>query len=292
MWFKPMSFMKVLFFLNRYIPLAAGFVNASVFLNASPTLSASLCGHWFKFQSGEALAVLGIIQAILVVRIWAIYNRNRFVLIILGVFGCLQLAASGTITGISTTQGVASSQPGPGFFTCSITTPSYFAAYWIPILTFEITLFLLTLIKGLEHFRRANQLGKLSGLSKNSGHALLTILVRGSVMYFFIIAAVYAGNAAVWYWADSSLYQASSVFGLMIPPMVATKLLLSLRSSFYNDQDTTVNLNSTFELAVFRARSTVETRPGQTHNLGRSQQQWEEWGGGANIVSRSELPTH
>jgi hypothetical protein len=45
----------------------------------------------------------------LVIRIWAIYARHKPLLIFLGVFGCLQLAATATIMGISVTRGVRES---------------------------------------------------------------------------------------------------------------------------------------------------------------------------------------
>ncbi|KAK7062194.1 hypothetical protein R3P38DRAFT_2833970 [Favolaschia claudopus] len=274
MWFKPMSFMKVLFFLNRYLPLV-------VFLNQSPsTLTAPVRGHWFKWQIGTALVSLGIIQMILVIRIWAIYNRSKLLLVILGVFGCLQLAASSTIMGISITQGVPSSEPGPGFFVCTITTPPYFAAYWIPILTFEFTLFVLTLIKGVQNFR----LAKISPLSGKSGQALLNILVRDSVIYFFIISAVYTANASVWYWADPSLYQSSSVFGINVPPMVTCKLLFSLR---YTAQKETTLGSAEHELTVFRARVPTLSSGLQTHNTSvEDQGQWGEWGRRAVVAKQ------
>ncbi|KAJ6491991.1 hypothetical protein C8R45DRAFT_190354 [Mycena sanguinolenta] len=280
MWFKPMSFMKVLFFLNRYVPLVAGFVNASIFLNESPTtLTASVRGHWFKFQIGTALAV----SAILVIRTWAIYNRSKLLIVILGIIGCLQLAASSTIVGISITRGIPSAEPGPGVFVCAITTPPYFAAYWIPISTFEVTLFVLTLIKGVENFRQTN----VSVFSGKSGQALLKILVRDSIIYFFIIAAVYVGNAAVWYWADPSLYQSSVVFGIMVPPMVATKLLFSLRQSL---QEGTTSKSEDHELTVFRARVGISSsglRTYQTQSVGLDRGQWEKWGRRREKLSQS-----
>ncbi|KAJ7354509.1 hypothetical protein DFH08DRAFT_46016 [Mycena albidolilacea] len=259
-WLKPMSFMKVLFFLNRYLPIVGGIVDNSIFLDESPaTLTASVRGHWFKSQAGASIAGLGVIQAILVTRIWAIYARHKPLSIFLGVFGCLQLAASATILGITTTQGVPSSEPAPDFFVCAITTPPYFAAYWIPILTFEFTLFALTLIKGVQNFRRTN----VSILSGQSGQAILNILVRDSVIYFFIIAAVYTGNAAVWFWADATFYEASSAFGITIPPMVASKLIFSLRQTFH---DETVPTSDNHEPMVFRVRAGTVSSGDQTHS--------------------------
>ncbi|KAJ7803754.1 hypothetical protein B0H14DRAFT_2613039 [Mycena olivaceomarginata] len=276
--FKPMSFMKVLFFLNRYLPLVGGIVDNSIYLDESPTtLTASISsqtpgGHWFKSQAGASIAGLGVIQAILVTRIWAIYAKHKPLCIFLGVFGCLQLAASATILAITTTQGVPSSEPAPDFFVCAITTPPYFAAYWIPILTFEFTLFALTLIKGVQNFRRTN----VSILSGQSGQAILNILVRDSVIYFFIIAAVYTGNAAVWFWADASFYEASSAFGITIPPMVASKLIFSLRQTFH---DETVPTSDNHEPMVFRIRAGTVSSGDQTHStqgVGADQGQWEE----------------
>ncbi|KAJ7583469.1 hypothetical protein C8J56DRAFT_1055231 [Mycena floridula] len=233
--------------------------------------------HWpsFKVYLNQKCqgAVLKIsFAAILVLRIWAIYNRNNMLLAVLGAFGVLQIAASATIMGISITQGIPSSEPGPGFFVCTITTPPYFAAYWIPILVFEFALFILTLIKGIQNLRQTS----VSVLSGTSGQALLNILVRDSVIYFFIIAAVYAGNASVWYWADSSLYEASSVFGIIIPPIVANKLLFSLRHTFYHG--TTQN-SSDFEMTSFRVAGRTPSSSGQNTAQESEGNRWGEWGG-------------
>ncbi|KAJ7354513.1 hypothetical protein DFH08DRAFT_46272 [Mycena albidolilacea] len=176
--------------------------------------------------------------------------------------------------GISVTQGVPLSEPEPGLFVCSFTTPPYFAAYWIPILIFEFTLFALTLIKGVQNFRRTN----VSVLSGQSGQALLKILVRDSAIYFFIIAAVYAANVAVRFWADAALYEASTVFGIILPPMVASKLIFSLQQAFH---EKLVSTSDNHESIVFRARAGTFSSGEQTHStqcVGADQGQWEEWG--------------
>ncbi|KAJ7803759.1 hypothetical protein B0H14DRAFT_1632801 [Mycena olivaceomarginata] len=174
--------------------------------------------------------------------------------------------------GISVTRGVPFSEPEPGLFVCTRTTPPYFAAYWIPILIFEFTLFALTLIKGVQNFRQTN----VSVLSGQSGQALLNILVRDSVIYFFIIAAVYTGNAAVWLWADAMLYEASTVFGVILPPMVASKLIFSLQQTFH---EKLVSTSDNHESIVFRAGTFSSGE--QTHSaqgVGADQGQWGEWG--------------
>ncbi|KAJ7447972.1 hypothetical protein FB451DRAFT_1375463 [Mycena latifolia] len=272
--------MKILFFVNRYLPLATAFVNIYVFLDPFELeISPSVCDHWLRFQRGVALIILCIVQAILVIRIWAIYDRSKALIVILGVLGCLQLAASAAIVGlsISASQGIFASGVEDSIF-CVIIPPHYFGAYWIPILAFEVTLFILTLTKGLENFRRA----KVFALSGTSGQALLNILVRDSVIYFFIIAVVYATNTVVWY-SSPSLYQASSAFGTMIPPILASKLLFSLRAAFHAE---TTSKSSAHEMLVFAQvpASSSGQWSGGTHNTGGDQ--WEEWGGaGRNPAS-------
>ncbi|TFK39326.1 hypothetical protein BDQ12DRAFT_665639 [Crucibulum laeve] len=237
--FQPMSFMKILFFLIKRL----GFP-----IPRPKSNRLSKCGHWLKFQSGEAIVVLAVIQTILSLRIWAIYGRSNTLLSILGGFGLLQFTASSAVMGISLVQGTPSSQPGPGFFVCSNSTPfpRFIASYWIPILVFELTLFTLTVIKGWKNLRSTIP----SVISGTSGSALLKILVRDSVLYFFLISAVYISNAAVWYWAD-------------------------LRNKYHGNNIT--GANSELELTTFdAAQSHVTTSPGT--NTVRSRSQWDEWG--------------
>ncbi|KAJ7447975.1 hypothetical protein FB451DRAFT_1533629 [Mycena latifolia] len=280
---------------NRYLPLATAFVNISgkksLAINFEEIVQAAT-GSDFKeaqLSSFFALSKLNSLLdgiAILVIRIWAIYGRSKVLIVILGVLGCLQLAASSAIVGISISQGSFLLGVGISSIFCVIFPPHYFGAYWIPILAFEVTLFILTLIKGLENFRRA----KVFALSGTSGQALLSILVRDSVLYFFMrhwrtkcipvsIAAVYATNMAVWY-SFPSLYQASSAFGTMIPPMLASKLLFSLRAAFEAEKRSKSSAHEMLVFAQVPASSSGQPTGG-THNTRGDR--WDEWGGAGRI---------
>ncbi|KAH7905037.1 hypothetical protein BJ138DRAFT_1106310, partial [Hygrophoropsis aurantiaca] len=68
--------------------------------------------NWLKFQSGAAIVIVTVVQscvfdvgnilsAILVIRLWAMYGRNRWILISITTFGTLQLIANAIIMGKS-----------------------------------------------------------------------------------------------------------------------------------------------------------------------------------------------
>jgi len=285
-WLKPMSLLKALFLINRYLAVFTSIFNASVFVSQDPNLSTSLCTNWFKYQAWEAIVSLIVIQMILLIRLWAMYNRNNILLGSMVAFGTLQVAASSAIMGLSLSHALVSSQPAPGFIVCSTVMPSYFAAYWIPILAFETTLFILTLLKGWQNFRKE----RISTRSGMSGRSLINLLVRDSIIYFFIIDVVYLANAVIWYWAPPTLIEASSCFGIVLPSMMASKLLLNLRDVYYNSKQTSYLQSSVLfssgngiEMSrIKESKATGGPSSAFTSSSGadsdRVQDRWEEWG--------------
>ncbi|KAJ7595448.1 hypothetical protein C8J56DRAFT_383589 [Mycena floridula] len=252
-WGKTMSVTNILFALNRYVPMIAVGVNIWMFHHEGPNLSAAVRGHWFKFQIGQTIS-LPIIQAILVVRIWAMYHKNMNLLVVLAIFGILQLGATWTIIAISIAYLKPSTTPG-----CEGNL--YFAAYWISIVPFQLSLCILTAIKAVKAFR-FQRIGFSSVLGAISGQALLTILVQASGIYFVLIALVYALNAVSWYWADAVLYEMASMFGIVMPPIIVNKLFFSLRRRLEPQSRHGTSSDDSLELTEFNA-----TTPGTNTDL-------------------------
>jgi hypothetical protein len=72
------------------------------------------------------------------------------------------------------------------------------------------------------------------------------------------------------------LYEASTVFGVILPPMVASKLIFSLQQTFH---EKLVSTSDNHESIVFRAGTFSSGE--QTHSaqgVGADQGQWGEWG--------------
>ncbi|KAH7908662.1 hypothetical protein BJ138DRAFT_1115649 [Hygrophoropsis aurantiaca] len=190
-------------------------------------------------------------------------------------FGALQLIASAIVMGKGLNYAPAIAQPAPGFVVCSTTLPPYFAAYWIPILAFEITLLALMLAKGWQNFRQQN----VTAVSGMTGKSLGNLLVRDSIIYFVVINAAYLANAAVWYWEPSTLVEAASPWGVLLPPLMASKLLLNLRDAFY--RGSRPHEDRSMELTAFHASG---HRPAASYSsslsrtaVSRSQSHWDEW---------------
>ncbi|KIK54899.1 hypothetical protein GYMLUDRAFT_76815 [Collybiopsis luxurians FD-317 M1] len=228
-WKKPKSLLSVLFFLNRYFVLCA-----------------AVCENWTKFVTGEAVVTLATIHAILIIRVWAIYQRSMRVLIPLGVFGVCCFISFSTIIVVGNIR-PSNAEPVPGLFTCTFEMPSWYAATLLPILAFETTLFTLMLWRGYQVFHKSDPVVTISG---TSGCSLAQVL--------------------------KGLFESSSSYALFLPPVVTSKLLLNLRGEIScPDQNTTMEL-STLRAAVYDPSNMAvnsELDAFTTHI-----DRWEEWG--------------
>ena len=131
-------------------------------------------------------------------RVYAMYGRSRRILLLLG---CCFAVSSGVCIVLITkvmlaeigeifndrcslfllsVKKLATSDPFSGLFPvhfcASLDLPSYYALYWVPLLSFEVIVFALVLNKGYWYYRQY----KVDGLKVN----LTTLLVRDSVAYF------------------------------------------------------------------------------------------------------------
>ncbi|KAJ3718077.1 hypothetical protein DFJ43DRAFT_774316 [Lentinula guzmanii] len=289
-WKHPKSLLSVLFLLNRYLALIAAVFDSAIYLITTPILTNTVSKNWFNFQSGVAIVHLTIIEAILVIRVWAIYERNFKILVTLVVFGVCALVASSTIQGVALNLHPVNAEPAPNFFTCTTVLPRWFAAYWLPVMAFDGTLFTLMLWRGYQTFRKYDPVTLISG---TSGRRLATVLVRDSIIYYLSINMVYIMICSMWYWADVSLVESSSPYGLFLPPIVISRLLLNIREEVYHPAR-----QNTMELSTLRAASydpstslgapqsnSSRTVIASNYNLGTSStnvSKWEEWGRNTN----------
>ncbi|KAH7906089.1 hypothetical protein BJ138DRAFT_672799 [Hygrophoropsis aurantiaca] len=315
-WTRPRSFLQVLFLINRYVTMFECLFNSSGKSNLltmssqrqlNCLISIPVPGHQSNEFGKRKLAQIrdrrgdrhsycsaglvdfpqvqivffdggNISSVILVIRLWAMYGRNRWILISITAFWALQLVAGIIIIGNSVNYAPAIAQPAPGFVVCSTTLPPYSAACWIPVLAFEITLLALMLVKGWQNFRREN----VTAVSGMTGKSLANLTVRDSMTYFVIINAAYVATAAVWYRKPPALMEAMTSWIIVLPPLMASKLLLNLRDAFYRGGRP--HEDRSIELTTFRA---LERRPEASHSAAwtqtaasHTQSQWDEWGQG------------
>ncbi|KAF9558591.1 hypothetical protein CPC08DRAFT_709544 [Agrocybe pediades] len=120
----------------------------------------------------------------------------------------------------------------PGYTFCVPSgVPSNFYAFWIPMLAFESLLSTLALIRGFQAF-------KLNGSLFHSGRQLVGILIRDSLMYFFVIFSTYLTCLLVWMLAPTSLLEVPVGFTIAMSCVLCNRVVLNVRE-VSRDMETT-----------------------------------------------------
>jgi len=229
-WNKHWTTSKVLLIWSRYFGDFVLLAEAAVYTNI--TTSHKFCYVWFRFHGWAGAFVIWSMQLMMMSRIFALYPQSRKVLILVLACFISQVAATSTVLALAIHTFVVP----PRFHICAPhRVPKYFCALWIPIILFEILLFALSLNAWIAHLRRTRRLKPLQS------HDLVSILVRDSVAYFFVILVAYIANAVsylvlpVWNQLPDGLSLASTC-------VIGCRLMLNLREAYYlpfsEDSDT------------------------------------------------------
>ncbi|KDR67407.1 hypothetical protein GALMADRAFT_1085779 [Galerina marginata CBS 339.88] len=138
-WNSRLSLAKVLFFLNRYYIFAAAvFCSYGLFWVAATD---EVSSRYFQWESWSALVSIMMAQAILQLRIYAVYLRNRKILVFMLVSYITASAAAGWILWGRLNHLQATVLVTPGWRVC-VSFKGVTSAYkfWIPLFIFDAIL--------------------------------------------------------------------------------------------------------------------------------------------------------
>jgi len=212
---------KVLFVINRYYTLLSVIINNYALF--SPTLTDSFCLRFFHWQGWTGLIACMIAEVILQMRLYALYFLNKKVLALMVATFIVSSSSSAVIMGRVLSGISAVSHPLPGVTFCvPIGVPDYFFAFWVPIIGFESLLCGLALYRGFQTFRA-------SGSLFQSGRHLVAILIRDSVLYFFVMFATYFTNLLVWASASTNLLEIPIAFSVALSCCLGNRMILNVR---------------------------------------------------------------
>ncbi|KAF8194848.1 hypothetical protein K438DRAFT_809488 [Mycena galopus ATCC 62051] len=220
---------KILFMLNRYFIRA---LLVCLWIIADyPGTSPEFCYIYAYWQIIPLRLAILTAQALVVMRVWAIYNNSRRMLWVLGTLYALEVAAVTMCIWVATadTQGVA--QPAP--LSCALVSQSgfllkrYASATWIAPVCFEFIMILITLIKILPRWTW----GGKAGLLGSGGNPTLDILARDSLIYFCFIFSFSLTNAVI-YERSFSAYYHSLLLGptSAISCIAVSRMMINIRS--------------------------------------------------------------
>ncbi|KDQ56699.1 hypothetical protein JAAARDRAFT_207789 [Jaapia argillacea MUCL 33604] len=252
-WRSKFSIPKVLYLLLRYVVLITLSLNLAV--NTSENLSPEVCGPWMRFQGLDSVAIASWLgEALLMLRVWALYERSRKVLIF-SLFLYLVDMASGLMAAFVTYHSESQVPPIPGLSVpgcyLSLSAPTaIWSTYvgWLVHAFVNTVYFALTMHKFVKGIRWSDY-----NLRQFEQFApLLSLFVRDGTFYFFIILVCTLYNLIIMFFL---FHRPVFVVGMSIMAatyaVTSSRVVLDLRSSITPYEFDTQN---DLELVAHRAR--------------------------------------
>lgn len=226
MWTPRFTFGKLLFFLIRYYTLVTLVLITTVMFLPNP--SGKLCGYWARFHwvSGAILSTLT--EASLQLRMYAIYNRSKWVLSLLIVSLTLTISAMAILaTYIIREQNAFFLSIGDGvdLRICDVSNlPDIFRFWWTPALVNETILVLLAVFRGIQNFKEYG--------SRRATHSFVMSLVKDSLLYFVAVFAFYLIAQLFWLLKDKLYLEIPVGYSIAMQGIMSQRLLFNIRERF------------------------------------------------------------
>lgn len=209
-----------LYFINRGVPTLAQVVHiTTTVVSWSPEVQKQMCVPTFLTLDCLAAVSFCVVQIIMTLRTYALYDCNRFLL-----WSLLSLSVGNLVNQLywnlePSAHDVVNTLPGPynGCLIVGLIVPHVWAK-WVPMLVFEGLLLILTWYKFMFYMR----VGTSSLVSK-------TLFRDGFLGFFAVIAATVFG-IIITILKPQPLRTLSQVIAPIIPVLVASHMLLNLRN--------------------------------------------------------------
>ncbi|KAF8526917.1 hypothetical protein BU17DRAFT_61894 [Hysterangium stoloniferum] len=225
-WKQPRSLATVLFVFNRYGSL----------LQRPVIVASTLSPAWSRNLEKTTPSV------IMILRVWALWHKDKRIIAILSIFWIFQVAFSGMALGFS------KRVPFPPFLTGCILTGNntLWTPFWLMPLLTDTTIFSLTL---LRYFR----------YSKEKRHnSLLRVLIRDGMLYYLCIFGANLLNVLLFLAATEDLKAIGASFSQVLTSIMVSRLVLNLR-----------NFRPEYEVASGRYQAHAHPRSTDTQGTSR-----------------------
>ncbi|KAH7881643.1 uncharacterized protein C8R40DRAFT_1079212 [Lentinula edodes] len=220
MWSRPNHISSRLFFLNRYFSFVGNIVILlSMFFAPS---GQSSCHPWEEFQEFFHAFAQIIVATLLTMRVYALYARDRRVLIVLT--GIILFGIGATVISLVFSE----STPAPSLFPIGchdildLKNAALVSVGWELVFIYDTLLFGMTVFKAY----RARSQPRVKQLEKFS---VFTIIVRDGSIYFGIMALANLVNVLTFYLAGDTLFRGTlSPFASCMSVTLMSRLMLHL----------------------------------------------------------------
>ncbi|KIK22136.1 hypothetical protein PISMIDRAFT_680676 [Pisolithus microcarpus 441] len=239
-WRRPKTTTTILYLILRYFGTLCGVFNAAVFFS---DVSKEFCNTFMIVQGWPACFLVWLVQIILQLRLYALYNRSRKVLIFMGSGFLVEIMAMTAILVVANLTSGTSSEPIPGVKICTNEdTSNSFYVFWLPILCFEFLLCSLAVRAGIQRSR-----DDISFIPLSNRVFLLDVLVKGNVGYFLVIFFVGVVNAVMWGALSPEWVEVPEGFPHAVAVIAGCRLILHIRNAASPPSEDTFQGSLAFE---------------------------------------------
>ncbi|EIN12765.1 hypothetical protein PUNSTDRAFT_141373 [Punctularia strigosozonata HHB-11173 SS5] len=261
-WRKRWTVSKTLFIYNRYMGAFILIAEAILFMDSrrlphdtyvifmhqecSSTLPCLClyprCFTLLKMQAWLSASVVWCMQAILIMRVFALYNNSRRIFSLIAAGFVLEVGAI-LILKLKYQAHQVSTEPVPGLHICTpINVPELFWTFWVPIIIFEFLLMLFPLRMSFDYLR--HMLSMPRGNDPWIGEVLLNILIRDSLLYFLVVTLTYLAIAIMWARFPAIWIEIPEGFSGAMTCIMGSRLTLNMREAFYKPFSTVGRLTT------------------------------------------------
>ncbi|KZV68339.1 hypothetical protein PENSPDRAFT_19744 [Peniophora sp. CONT] len=213
---NPLGWVSCVFLVNRYLSLLGHIpILYSVFGN----MSYEFCANLFIYHSYYEIALQLFVGALCMMRIYALYNKNRWILAFLVGISILSVGVAVWSIVTSTGGGPHVITTVPLFVGCNQLMPDdnarHLAIAWSGVLVFDSAVFGLTAYRTTRIGR-----GKLT-----------SILLRDGALYFVVLFCTNLGNILTLLLAPEVLRTGSTTMTNVISASLITRIMLNIREA-------------------------------------------------------------
>ncbi|EGO03564.1 hypothetical protein SERLA73DRAFT_175071 [Serpula lacrymans var. lacrymans S7.3] len=213
-WQGGNTWLKYMYLLIRYIPVLTQGCLLIITTGYSSGIRFPLytCRGWVLYQGLASEFMSLAVETVLLVRVYALYNRSKFILWTLSTLFLAEIAATLTVI-ILTTPKIEFNRE------CIVTfAPRIYGGYWLSSLGFETILFLLTIFKFATVVRR--------GLGDNT---VINVIVRDGTWAYAMVFAILLLNLSMYRFDHTAMAGIFYFWHLTVMSFAGSHLLLNLR---------------------------------------------------------------
>ncbi|KAF9461228.1 hypothetical protein BDZ94DRAFT_1264300 [Collybia nuda] len=229
-WRRKWSTPSILYILIRYLTATLLVLSSVVFFTPSTPQRVSHRLVFVKFQAWSTTFLFFFMQAILQIRLCAMYNNSRKVKICLSVAFSTQVIVLSTLLIIGHVPLGAVAEPFPGIYMCTaMNMPKWYPAWWAPVVLLDLGFFWLALRVGIRNLK---EMRSLSGGDTRIS-MLRRIMLRDSILYYLVILSINVVNAFVWMGLKGITYEIPQGFSVAAVSILGCRLVLNLRYAYH-----------------------------------------------------------